>query len=247
MINSDNYEAMDDEQKAKAWDMVYSYAKEKAKAETLGTDYDDSWMMDINSDSSKAAEQILRRTTSNVISNAVSGLDKAWDNGYSAENVQRYSSKLEEVYATYSKMTDLQKASVKDTATGTAAKYISARESGVSHDAIVSVFQSINSIKPEAGKKQASQGQELETIAKASNLTEAQKIAVAKLYASDAQDKNIDEVKKLGGSYKTYTELYDDHTNYTKGTGKKSRTINHWMSKYGWDYSTAKKYYEVFS
>jgi hypothetical protein len=70
---------------------------------------------------------------------------------------------------------------------------------------------------------------------------------MAKLYASDAQDKNIDEVKALGGNYKLYTELYRDHSDYTKGAGKKQRTISHWIQKYGIDYTTAKKYYEVFS
>ncbi len=244
MINSKSYQNMNDEMKAKAMKMAYSYAREKAMGETFDTSFSESWMMDIKS--GKEAAQILQRTADNTMSNAFSKLNTAWDNNYSQANTENYSRELEKSYESYSKMDAADKRTVKETATGSAAKYIEAREKGISHKDFLKTVKAIKDIKPEAGSKEPNQKQKLETIARA-GLSESQKVTMAKMYASDAQDKNIDEVKTLGGNYKLYTELYRDYSDYTKGSGKKNRTINYWRNKYGWDYSTAKKYYEVFS
>lgn len=246
MIKSTNYAAMTDDQRAKAMQQVYSYAREKAmqKAFPDHLGYSESWMQELRE--GKEAEYILRMVTNSELNRTMSNLTTAWDNKYSTGVTESYSRELETAYNSYAEMDKNQKALVRYFATGTAAKYIEAREKGISHADFLKTAKAIKSIKPEAGSKEPNQKQQLETIARA-GLSESQKVTMAKLYASDAQDKNIDEVKALGGNYKLYTELYRDHSDYTKGTGKKNRTINHWIQKYGMDYSTAKKYYEVFS
>ena len=246
MISSKNYAAMTDDQRAKAMQQVYTYAREKAmqKAFPDHLGYSESWMQELKE--GKEDEQIIRRVANSELNRTMSNLDTAWDNKYSSGVTDSYSRELETAYDSYSKMTVDQKRQVKEFATGNAAKYIEAREKGISHKDFLKTAKAINDIKPEAGAKEANQKQKLDTIARA-GLSENQKVTMAKLYASDAQDKNIDEVKALGGDYKLYTELYRDHSDYTKGTGKKQRTINHWIQKYGIDYTTAKKYYEVFS
>ena len=246
MIKSSNYAAMTDDQRAKAMQQVYTYAREKAMQaafpDSLG--YSESWMMEMKE--GKEAEQIIRRVANSELNRTMSNLSTAWENKYSTGVTDSYSRELETAYDSYSKMTNAQKREVKEFATGTAAKYIEAREKGISHKDFLKTVKAIKEIKPENGAKEANQKQQLETVAR-SGLSENQKVIMAKLYASDAQDKNIDEVKALGGDYKLYTELYRDHSDYTKGTGKKQRTISYWIKKYGMDYSTAKKYYEVFS
>ena len=67
--------------------MAYSYAREKAMAETLDTSYSENWMMKLKS--GKEAQQILQRTAENVISNAVSKLDTAWDSGYTPKATRK--------------------------------------------------------------------------------------------------------------------------------------------------------------
>ena len=73
---------------------------------------------------------------------------------------------------------------------------------------------------------------------------------------SDAQDKNIDElkalaktnpeVKELGVDMEPYAKLYRDHEDYTSGTGKKKRTYKYWAKELGISEKAAKALYEVF-
>lgn len=259
MIKSKNYAAMTDDQRAKAMQQVYTYAREKAmqKAFPDHLGYSESWMQELRE--GKEADYILRRVTNSELNRTMSNLTTAWDNKYSTGVTDSYSRELETAYNSYAEMDKNQKALVRSFATGTAAKYIEAREKGISHADFLKTAKAIKSIKPEAGSKEPNQKQQLETIARA-GLSESQKVIMAKLYATDAQDKNIDEVNTLtqklrqegkkvpqGSAFDLYTQLYRDHSDYTTGIGKKNRTINHWTQKYGIDYSTAKKYYEVFS
>ena len=70
---------------------------------------------------------------------------------------------------------------------------------------------------------------------------------------SDTQDENIDQVKafvKEHGLPQNYMNMYagsyDAVQNYTKGRGKKNRTINHLMDMYGITWTQAKELYELF-
>lgn len=237
MIKSKNYAAMTDEQKAKAMQKVYTYAREKALVDNIKdhTGYSESWMMEMKGNT--AAEQIISRVAGNSLNSAMETLTTAWDNGYKTESLMR---ELDEAYTSYQKMTGREKAEVREFATGTASTYLQARDGGISHEKAVNTIKQVKA----AGTLQKDK---MSTIAKQPALSEDQKVLMGKLYGSDAQDENIDQVKAMGYTFADYTKLYRDHQDYTKGYGKKNRTINKWMQDYGIDYATGKKLYEIFS
>jgi hypothetical protein len=74
----------------------------------------------------------------------MTNLDSAWDNGY---NTEARSRELAAAYDSYSKMTAAQKREIRDFATGTTAKYIEAREKGISHDNFLKTAKAINNAK----------------------------------------------------------------------------------------------------
>jgi hypothetical protein len=244
MTKSANYKALTDDQKAKAWDMVYSYAKEKAKVDTFDTAYSEDWMMEIKPGSE--ADTILRRVADNALSSAISKVTTAWANNYSQKNIADYARQLDTAYRSFDKMTAAQQEAVKETATGTAADYIEARESGISNDVFLETLKEISRIQPDEGYQNARPVQKAETIARKTGISDKHKEILIKQQMTDAQDKNLDDVMDLGYDVDMYVKLYRDYEDYTKGTGKKNRTIQKWMTEYGMTRESAKALYEVF-
>ena len=238
MFETKGYQAMDDGMKATAVKMAYKYAREKAMKETLGTNYSTSWMLGLSKGTE--ANKILMEVADNALNSALSNINTARENNYSKENIAAYERKLDEAYTSFKGMPQAQKAKIMESATGDTKIYLHARGQGISHEKTLTTMKKVD----DSGTKQK---QKMDAIAKQSTLTEEQKVTMAKLYGTDTQDKNIDEVKALGYDFKMYTELYRDHEDYTKGYGKKNRTMAHWREKYGFDRKTAKALYEVFS
>lgn len=249
MISSKNYAAMNDEQKAKAVKMAYSYAREKAMADTFDTSYSETWMMKLTS--GKEAAQILQRTAENVISNAVSKLDTAWDSNYSAENTAAYSKELEKAYESYSKMDAAAKREVKATATGTAAKYIEARESGISHNDFVNTAKSVNSVKGSGKNGTVRDIDKRQAIAKTPGLTTSEVDRLMRVYMPD-YDPDADTIEttelkyqyareELGLSPQEYASTYRVYLD----NSKKNQRIKA-IQALGYDYSTALKLYKLY-
>ena len=144
MLDSKNYQAMSDAEKAKAIKQVYAFAREKGMVDNIKghTGYSESWMMEMRE--GKESEEILRRITNSELNRTMTNLDTAWDNGY---NTEARSRELAAAYDSYSKMTAAQKREVRDFATGTTAKYIEAREKGISHDNFLKTAKAINNAK----------------------------------------------------------------------------------------------------
>lgn len=82
--------------------------------------------------------------TNSELNRTMTNLDSAWDNGY---NTEARSRELAAAYDSYSKMTAAQKREVREFATGTTAKYIEAREKGVTHDNFLKTANAINNAK----------------------------------------------------------------------------------------------------
>ena len=244
MTKSANYKALTDDQKAKAWDMVYSYSKEKAKVETLKTAYSEDWMMSLKPGSE--ADTILRRITDNAFTSAISKVTAAWANNYSPQNTRAYAKQLDTAYQSYSKMSAFQKEAVKETATGLAADYIEARENGISNDVFLETLKDIKKLQPEPEQESVRAIQKAEAVAGKRGLSEDQKEVLVKQQLSDAQDKNLDDLQDMGYDVETFVQLYRDYEDFTSGTGKKNRTIQKWMKDYGLSNSAAKAIYEVF-
>ena len=86
--------------------------------------------------------------------------------------------------------------------------------------------------------------QKAEAIASFS-LPKSQKEAVMKLYLSDTQDENLDEMLNLGYTTRDYVkawQLYDSES----GKGKKARTIALLQEEFGISYATADAIYKIY-
>lgn len=245
LISSKDYAAMSDRDKAAAIKEAYKYAKEKAEIAAIGeshTGYSASWMQDLKE--GNEAGEIVQRVVSSNLTSAVSAMTEAWAKGYDTES---RSGDLEWAYDTFADLSKQAKREIKANADASVRNYIEARENGVDHDRYLDTVKKMENIKPEQGNKNARAVQKAETIAKTPGLTAAQKELLIKQQVSDSQDQNIDQVKALGYGVDTYVKLYRDYEDYTKGNGKKARTIAKWQKDYSIDYATAKKLYEVFS
>jgi hypothetical protein len=236
MIQTTDYKALEDEQKAKAIQQVYSYARMAAEIAAIGEDhtgFDEAWMEDM--EEGKEAEFILRKVAGNDISNAMQSLQTAWKKGYSTDS---RSDKLEWAYDAFKAMPKTAREEAAEWASGTAADYIEAREQGVGHDDIVSTYKLLQGITKNLPKAEA--------ISKASGLTEQEKVVLVKQQVSETQSENIDQLKTMGYDIADYVKLYRDVEEYTSGTGKKKRTAAKWAKEYNISMDAAYKLYEVF-
>jgi hypothetical protein len=250
MINSKSYQNMNDEMKAKAMKMAYSYAREKAMGETFDTSFTESWMMDIKS--GKEAAQILQRTADNALSNAFSKLNTAWDNKYSETNTENYSRELEKAYESYSEMEAADKRIVKETATGSAAKYIEAREKGISHADFVNTAKSVNNVKGSGKNGTVRDIDKRQAIARTPGLTTSETDRLMKVYMPDYdpndESPETTEFKydyarqELGLSPQEYASTYRAYLD----NSKKNQRIKA-IQALGYDYSTAQKLYKLYN
>ncbi|MBR4291638.1 MAG: hypothetical protein IKT52_13520 [Oscillospiraceae bacterium] len=250
MLLSDDYKAITDEQKAKAITQAYAYARETAEKATFQDHegYSANWMNDAAGGEPKdTAAYIMRRITNSDINSAMTSLDSAWDKNHDQAIVDRWMRELDTAYNAYSNMSKDAKSDVREFATGTTAKYLEARDNGVSHEDFLYAERLLTGIEPEAGYANPRSIQKAETIAGASGLSEAEKTVLIKQHVSDSQRENIDELKALGYGIADYVKLYRDHEDYISGNGKKKRTCEKWQQDYGITYDAAEKLYEVFS
>lgn len=241
LINRDGYKALTDSQKAEAVQLVYDYAREKGRVEAI-TDYpgmSDKWMEGIEG---KEAESIIRKVAGDSVSKALekagTAIRSGWDTEQNAES-------LEEAYSTYKSLDRAEQKRIAEGNGGAMWEYIKVRESGVTTKQYLDLSKVVEGLKPAAGSKNVSQAQKAEAAVKFPGLTEKQREAVVKMYVSDAQDKNMEDMKKLGFSTSDYMTAWKIY-NGESGKGKKQRTIEKYMDKFGVDEKTAKTIYEIY-
>lgn len=252
MISSKNYGAMTDDQRAKAMQQVYSYAREKAmqKAFPDHLGYSESWMQELRE--GKEAEYILRRVTNSELNRTMSNLDTAWDNKYSNGVTESYSRELETAYDSYSKMTAAQKRQVKEFATGNAAKYIEAREKGISHDDFISTAKNVNDVKGTGKNGTVRDIDRRQAIAKTTGLTMAEVDKLMRVYMPDYdmtdESPETTEFKyqyireELDLSPAEYASTYRAYLDGEKKAGKIADIM-----KLGYDWKTANALYKVYN
>ena len=244
LIESKDYNAMTDSQKAEAFKLVYQYAREQGEAAAIGperTSKADSWMMELSEGSE--ADAIVRKVTADTLDRAMSAMSSAWENGYNTEGNE---TQLEDAYESYSNLSGSAKEVVQDQVGSSASNYLEAREQGVSQDDFLSVTKNIADLKPEGDGVNPNQKQKVEAIAYDDTLSEEEKEVMLRLYVSDAQKENIDELKELGYGMEDYAKLYRLVEDFTKGTGKKDRTSAEIARQYNISISAARQLYEVF-
>ena len=254
MLDSKNYQAMSDSEKAKAIKQVYAFAREKGMVDNIEghTGYSESWMMEMRE--GKESEEILRRITNSELNRTMTNLDSAWDNGY---NTEARSRELAAAFDSYSKMTAAQKREIRDFATGTTAKYIEAREKGISHDNFLKTAKAINNAKgtgaynEKTGKNTVREIDKRKIIAQ-SGLSEKDIDRMMMVYMEDYDpNKKGSETSELKYNY-IRQELGLSPSEYVKAyevdlKGGKWRDIRSGIMKaLGCDYGTANKLLLIF-
>ena len=250
MIGSKDYGAMTDSQKAAAIREVYSYARKTGEIAAIGdshSGYEDAWMMEL--EEGKEADQILRRVTKADLTGAVSALDAAWDKNY--DDTGR-SDDLKWAYDTFKAMSPKAKQEVRDQATGTTAKYIEAREKGVSHTAFVNAAENIAKVTGTGSNGSVRDIDRREAIATTRGLSEKSIDAIMKCYMEDYDPENgktaTTELKydyirqELGLSPKQYAQTYRAHLDNSKKADKIAA-----MMELGYDKKTATALYNVYA
>lgn len=130
-------------------------------------------------------------------------------------------------------------------------KYAEARNAGISNEKYADYLKA--KVKEERKKGGTlNYGEFFEVVSGVRNISAKQRELLVKQEVSDTQEENIDQVKAFAKEYglpqnymNLYTESYDVVQNYTKGTGKKNRTVSHLMDMYGITWTQAKELYEI--
>ena len=255
LVENADYAKLTDKQKAEVISDVYAYAREQGKKAAL-SDYHseaDSWIQEMGSNK---ADTIVRRaavrTLERAVAETIGNVKNEWQTTPAAEKER------EELYKSYRSMDSVERMEIREDANANTANYLEARDAGVSHDKFTKVYKALNDIRPEKGQSGARSVQKAEAVAKVSGLSEKEKELFVKQQVSDAQDKNINDLKNLwkenddlkkGGAFTMakYAKLYRDYEDYTKGDGKKSRTVKKWMEDYNISKKAAESLYDVFS
>ncbi|MGM9627896.1 MAG: hypothetical protein ACI3V4_07385 [Faecousia sp.] len=202
-IESDIYKAMTDEQKAKVFDYVYDYAREKGRTEALdGYPGMDSWMKDIDGKESKA---ILDKVMTASFTDAFSDLTDSWANGGDGEGAV---SSLDQAYSVYEGMSAMERRVFRDNAAGRLGYYLEAKKAGVSTETFTELYRTFYDIDKRTdintGEKAKEWSYALEKAEEAREITSAQKYTLkdSMVYYQmfPAQTEKFDQMTEAGVS-----------------------------------------------
>ena len=137
-IKNPAYKAMTDAQKAKVFEYVYDYAREKGRAAALeGYDGMAEWMKEV---SGKDPAAIIRRVASAAMDDSISGSD---------------AQELSQAYKVYQGMSAAQRTAFREDAAGRVKYYLEAREAGIKESTFLSLYSKYRAI--DGNGKKASQ------------------------------------------------------------------------------------------
>lgn len=250
IINPD-YAGLTDKQKAAVMDNIYAYAQEEARKQALPKYYSEApaWMREIGEES---ADGLIRRAALSTINTAVTNTVDNIENGWTVTPAATQD--LNALYDAYDSMSQEAKKQILDDAISDTAKYLEIRSRGVSTEQYLDVVTDIKALKPEPNSSTIRDIQTREAIAENDSLSTTEKDYFMRAYMTDydptakspqTTELKYDEIRKLGVSPEGYTAAYRDYLD-ASGTGKRLRTIAHYMKTYGWDRSTAQKVYDIY-
>lgn len=249
---NEDYNSLTDAQRAAVIANVYQYAQEQGKKDALTGYYSEAaaWLQNMGDD---AANALIRRAALSTINSSVTkivdNIENEWAVSPSAQQ------ELDGLYDAYDSMSQEAKKQILDDAISDTAKYLEIRSRGVSTDQYLDVVTDIKALKPEPNYSAIRDIQTREAIAENDSLSTREKDYVMKAYMTDydptakspqTTELKYDEIRKLGVSPEGYTAAYRDYLD-ASGTGKRRRTIAHYMKTYGWDRSTAQKVYDLYA
>lgn len=181
MIDSPDFKALSDQQKAYAVDAVYQYAQERGKKAAL-SDYHseaDAWIKEVAEGDISA---FIKRGASGPLRNAVDNTVAAISNGWKVTGADKKA--MEETYSSYTKLSDEAKQQVRDGATGDTDKYLKVRDAGVDTASYIKAVEAVKALKPEGEHKDVVPGQRWEAALEGGTTNEA-KDALVKAYMDD--------------------------------------------------------------
>lgn len=124
-------------------------------------------------------------------------------------------------------------------------KFDQLTESGLTADEAQDLGWLIQGLKVQDGYKEVRDIQKAEAIVKSTGLSEADKIAALKIYGTDAQDEKLDMMLDMGFDAADYVAAWQMFTD-ASGEGKKRRTIQAYMDRFGVDWNTAAAIYDIY-
>lgn len=239
LMKNPDYQKLTDELKAEALKTVKGYAADYARAAV--TDYKEV--------KAGTAEEIGKEAVIDVVTkqmaSGINDMQKVWDYGYDEKPAKET---LESAYNTYSKMTDSQKAAYRENVSGDTAKYLEAREAGVSTTAYLKV---LDAVKHADGTGNSAKYRAITSA----SISESAMDKLMKAYMPDYDPENpkSDKTelkydyarKELGmtpAQYAQAYEIYQSYNGYGKGKAKKQRAAL--AELYGED--MAKKLYKLY-
>lgn len=244
LVKNPDYQNLSDKQKAEALNLAKEYAKEQGKRAALAgyPETGESWMVGIDG---KEAAAIVDKVNAGTLQNAIAGLSEAMKNDWNTGNREKT---LEEGYAAYEKMDAQTKARVAESVSGDTARYLEAREAGVSTTAYLKV---LDAVKHADGTGNSAKYRAITSVAVSDSAMD--KLMKAYMPDYDPENPKSDKTelkydyarKELGmtpAEYAQAYEIYQSFSNYGKGKAKKQRAAL--AELYGED--MAKKLYKLY-
>lgn len=239
LMNNPDYQKLTDDLKAEALKTVKGYAADYARAAV--TDYKEV--------KTGTAEEIGKEAVMDVVTkqmaSGINDMQKVWDYGYDEKPAKET---LENAYDTYSKMTDSQKAAYRENVSGDTARYLEAREAGVSTTAYLKV---LDAVKHADGTGNSATYRAITSV----SISDSAMDKLMKAYMpdydpanpkSDKTELKYDYARKELGmtpaEYAQAYEIYQSYSGYGKGKAKKQRAAL--AEIYGED--MAKKLYKLY-
>ena len=244
LVKNPDYQNLSDKQKAEALNLAKEYAKEQGKRAALAgyPETGESWMVGING---KEAAAIVDKVNAGTLQNAIAGLSEAMKNDWNTGNREKT---LEEGYSAYEKMDAQTKARVAESVSGDTARYLEAREAGVSTTAYLKV---LDAVKHADGTGNSAKYRAITSA----SISDSAMDKLMKAYMPDYDPENpkSDKTelkydyarKELGmtpAEYAKAYEIYQSYNGYGKGKAKKQRAAL--AEIYGED--MAKKLYKLY-
>ena len=237
LMKNPDYQKLTDDLKAEALKIVKGYAADYARAAV--TDYKEV--------KTGTAEEIGKEAVMDVVTkqmaSGINDMQKAWDYGYDEKPAKET---LENAYDTYSKMTDSQKAACMENVSGDTARYLEAREAGVSTTAYLKV---LDAVKHADGTGKSATYRAITSASISDSAMDKLMKAYMPDYDPDNPKSDKTELKydyarkELGmtpAEYAQAYEIYQSFSNYGKGKAKKQRAALAEIS------DMAKKLYKLY-
>lgn len=243
LVKNSDYQNLSDKQKAEALNLAKEYAKEQGKRAALAgyPETGESWMVGING---KEAAAIVDKVNAGTLQNAIAGLSEAMKNDWNTGNREKT---LEEGYSAYEKMDAQTKARVAESVSGDTAKYLEAREAGVSTTAYLKV---LDAVKHADGTGNSAKYRAITSA----SISDSAMDKLMKAYMPDYDPENpkSDKTelkydyarKELGMTPAEYAKAYEIYTSKSDELHGKKQKMAMWTELYGAD--VAKQLWKLY-